>query len=68
MDHPHPHLLQEAVHDAFSEQLVSKVRKLRIGSGLDPGTTQGPLITNRAVEGVSESAQRWGDRWPATAL
>lgn len=40
------------MHDAFVEQLVARVRGLRLGSGLEDGTTQGPLITSAAVDRV----------------
>lgn len=41
------------MHDAFVEALVQEVHKLRLGDGLDPATTQGPLITAAAVDRVS---------------
>ena len=40
------------MHDAFVEKLVERVAALRLGSGLEPGTTHGPLITAAAVDGV----------------
>src|SRR6202453_59034 len=36
--------IQDGVYDAFSEKLVAAVRKLQVGDGAAPGTTQGPLI------------------------
>lgn len=41
------------MHDAFVSALVAEVHKLRLGDGLDPATTQGPLISSAAVERVS---------------
>lgn len=58
LDHPYCRCarcmrMQESVHDAFAEALTERVRKLRLGDGLEAGVTLGPLITQRAVEGVS---------------
>ncbi len=56
------------MHDAFVEALVGEVRKLRLGNGLDPGTTQGPLISRAAVERVRQQGAgalaggNWGRR------
>jgi len=38
-------LVHEDVVDAFTERLVGKVEKLRVGDPLDPETDVGPLIT-----------------------
>jgi len=40
------------VYDAFAEKLVAAVQKLQVGDGAAPGTTQGPLIDERAVKKV----------------
>lgn len=46
-------LVQEGIHDAFVEKLVKAMHsELRVGSGFDEQTTQGPLINERAVEKV----------------
>jgi succinate-semialdehyde dehydrogenase/glutarate-semialdehyde dehydrogenase len=47
-------LVQDAVHDAFSAKLVAAVRKLVPAPGLEPESTQGPLIDDRAVAKVEE--------------
>lgn len=47
-------LVQEKIHDAFVERLADKARAFRLGSGLDPDVTMGPLIHARAAEGVAE--------------
>ena len=44
--------IQDGVYDAFSEKLVAAVRKLQVGDGAALGTTQGPLIDERAVKKV----------------
>ncbi|MDR3482170.1 MAG: NADP-dependent succinate-semialdehyde dehydrogenase [Burkholderiaceae bacterium] len=44
--------VQDGVYDAFAEKLVAAVQKLQVGDGAAPGTTQGPLIDERAVKKV----------------
>jgi succinate-semialdehyde dehydrogenase/glutarate-semialdehyde dehydrogenase len=50
-------LVQDGVYDAFAEKLASAVKQLRPAPGLEPGSTQGPLIDDRAVEKVEEHVQ-----------
>jgi len=38
-------LIQKDIHDEFIEKLVEKTRKIKLGNGLDPETTMGPLIS-----------------------
>ena len=45
-------LVQEGVYEKFSGRLASAVGDLKVGSGLDAGVTQGPLIDMKAVEKV----------------
>lgn len=45
-------LVHGPVYDAFAGKLVAAVRQLRVGPGLTPGVTQGPLIDAAAVEKV----------------
>jgi succinate-semialdehyde dehydrogenase/glutarate-semialdehyde dehydrogenase len=45
-------LVQEGVYDAFAERLAAAVARLKVGNGLDEGTTQGPLIDEHAVAKV----------------
>lgn len=47
--------LQERVHDKFVEALTARVAALRLGSGLEQGTTQGPLISAAAVDRVGRA-------------
>uniref|UniRef100_A0A0B7KCZ5 succinate-semialdehyde dehydrogenase [NAD(P)(+)] n=1 Tax=Bionectria ochroleuca TaxID=29856 RepID=A0A0B7KCZ5_BIOOC len=42
-------LVHEKVKDAFVEKLVARVNALKLGRGIDEGTTQGPLINAGAV-------------------
>lgn len=45
-------LIQDSIYDVFAEKLVTAVKALNPGSGLDAGSTQGPLIEDSAVEKV----------------
>jgi succinate-semialdehyde dehydrogenase / glutarate-semialdehyde dehydrogenase len=45
-------LVQASVHDAFAEKLAHATRLLNPAPGLQPGSTQGPLIDDRAVAKV----------------
>lgn len=46
--------IQEGIYEEFSTKLTAEVNKLVLGHGLDPETTHGPLIHDRAVAKVSE--------------
>jgi succinate-semialdehyde dehydrogenase/glutarate-semialdehyde dehydrogenase len=45
-------LVQAPVYDEFARRLAAAVERLKTGSGLDAGVTQGPLIDMAAVEKV----------------
>ena len=45
-------LVQAGVYDAFAEKLARAVSELRVGNGMDAGTTTGPLINQAAVSKV----------------
>jgi succinate-semialdehyde dehydrogenase/glutarate-semialdehyde dehydrogenase len=45
-------LVQAGIHDEFVERLKAETAALSVGSGLEPDVTQGPLITEAAVEKV----------------
>jgi succinate-semialdehyde dehydrogenase/glutarate-semialdehyde dehydrogenase len=45
---------QAGIYDAFVEKLTAAVKKLKIGSGLEAGVTQGPLIDDKAIAKVEE--------------
>ena len=45
-------LIQEDIHDEFIEGLVEKTRKIKLGNGLDPEITMGPLISREHQEKV----------------
>lgn len=46
--------VQDGVYDAFAEKLRAAVAKLKIGNGLEEGTTTGPMIDEKAVAKVKE--------------
>ncbi|KZY47189.1 succinate-semialdehyde dehydrogenase (NADP(+)) [Roseovarius sp. HI0049] len=46
--------VQAGVYDAFAEKLKVAVEKLKIGDGLEEGTSLGPLINGDAIEKVQE--------------
>jgi succinate-semialdehyde dehydrogenase/glutarate-semialdehyde dehydrogenase len=45
-------LVQDGVYDAFAAKLKVAVEALRVGDGMEPGVTQGPLINADAVAKV----------------
>lgn len=46
-------LVQSGIHDRFVEKLSRAMdAELRVGHGMEPDTTQGPLINTRAAEKV----------------
>ena len=47
-------LVQDGVYDAFAAKLKAAVEGLRVGNGMEPGVTQGPLINAEAVTKVEE--------------
>lgn len=49
--------VQTGIHDQFVERLAAASNKLKVGSGLDDGVQQGPLIDAKAVEKVEEFIQ-----------
>ena len=46
--------VQAGIYDVFVERLAQASRNLKVGSGLEDGTQQGPLIDEKAVEKVEE--------------
>jgi len=45
-------LVQSGVYEAFAQKLAAKVAELKVGNGLEPGVTQGPLIDADALRKV----------------
>ncbi len=46
--------VQDGVCDEFTSRLASAVKNMKVGSGLDDGVVQGPLIDMNAVEKVEQ--------------
>ncbi|QRF61270.1 NAD-dependent succinate-semialdehyde dehydrogenase [Variovorax paradoxus] len=46
--------VQAGIYDAVAARLVAAVEAMRVGNGLEAGTTQGPLIDSRAVAKVRQ--------------
>ncbi|HJU98942.1 MAG TPA: NADP-dependent succinate-semialdehyde dehydrogenase [Burkholderiaceae bacterium] len=46
--------VQDGIYDAFAAKLVAAVAKLKVGNGVEPGVTQGPMIEDKAVVKVEE--------------
>jgi succinate-semialdehyde dehydrogenase / glutarate-semialdehyde dehydrogenase len=46
--------VQDGVYDAFADKLVAAVKKLKVGNGLEPNVTQGPLIDGDAIAKVEQ--------------
>src|ERR1700748_233996 len=47
-------LVQKGVSKEFTKKLVAKVTALKTGPGLDPSTTQGPLVNKSGVDKVKQ--------------
>ncbi len=47
-------LVQDGVYEAFSAKLKAAVEAMKVGNGMEPGVSQGPLINAAAVEKVEE--------------
>ena len=54
--------VQAGVYDAFATKLTEAVEKLKVGSGLEPESTTGPLISDAAVAKVQSHLQDAVDR------
>jgi succinate-semialdehyde dehydrogenase/glutarate-semialdehyde dehydrogenase len=50
-------LVQDAVYDDFVEQFCELVASYRLGDGLDPNSTHGPLVNSAAVDTVDALVQ-----------
>jgi len=48
--------VQDGIYDEFVSRLVDAVSKLKVGNGLDPDTTVGPLIEQSAIDKSSATS------------
>ncbi|PNH40974.1 hypothetical protein VD0004_g6083 [Verticillium dahliae] len=44
--------VQKGIHDAFIDALLERMKSFKVGSGMDPTVTHGPLINRAAVDKV----------------
>ena len=51
-------ILQEEIHDAFLQALVQRVKKIKLGSGLDKDTRMGPLISAEHLNKIEKTVAR----------
>jgi phenylacetaldehyde dehydrogenase len=61
-------LVERAIHDEFVQRVVAASRNLKIGSGFDPATQVGPLISSEQLERVSRYVAIGCDEGAALAL
>ena len=47
-------LVQEGIHDQFSQKFTSAVAALKVGNGVSDDVSQGPLIDHRALDKVEQ--------------
>ncbi|MCS7230130.1 MAG: aldehyde dehydrogenase family protein [Candidatus Kryptonium sp.] len=47
-------ILHEAIYDQFIEMLVERVKKLKVGNGLDESTEMGPIINEAQLNKIHE--------------
>jgi succinate-semialdehyde dehydrogenase/glutarate-semialdehyde dehydrogenase len=50
-------IIQDGIYDRFVEQFAATARALKVGSGLDPDTTMGPLANPRRIEAMDAFVQ-----------
>lgn len=49
--------IQRGVYDKFADLMVQHVKQLRVGHGLDPQTTMGPLTVPASIEKISSQVE-----------
>jgi succinate-semialdehyde dehydrogenase/glutarate-semialdehyde dehydrogenase len=50
-------LVQEGIYDKFAEKFTAAVKAMKVGSGLEDGIDQGPMINIKGVEKVEQHLQ-----------
>ncbi|MCL1940223.1 MAG: NAD-dependent succinate-semialdehyde dehydrogenase [Desulfovibrionaceae bacterium] len=45
-------IVHESIHDAYVAKLVEKVKEFKLGNGMEPGVTQGPLVDRNAKDAM----------------
>jgi succinate-semialdehyde dehydrogenase/glutarate-semialdehyde dehydrogenase len=51
-------LVQESVAEEFASRLAARMAALRVGPGTDERTELGPMVSERAVEGIADKVDR----------
>jgi phenylacetaldehyde dehydrogenase len=49
--------VEESIREAFTQKLVERVRGTRLGSGLDPAATMGPVVSDEQRDRILELYQ-----------
>ena len=50
------------VHDEFTEKLLTRVKGMKVGSGLDPEVEMVPVINEKQKNRVPPSTSSWASR------
>jgi succinate-semialdehyde dehydrogenase/glutarate-semialdehyde dehydrogenase len=51
-------IVADKIYERFLEQFVDRMRALKIGDPMDPGTELGPLATEQILEGLHDQVQK----------
>lgn len=51
-------LVAESIHDEFKERFIAAAKGLRLGDGMDPATTLGPVVSSKALATLTGMIQR----------
>ena len=51
-------IVQESVKDKLTQKLLTRIEKLCVGNGLEPGIDMGPLVNQPALEKVQERVRQ----------
>jgi aldehyde dehydrogenase (NAD+) len=51
-------IVSEAQADALVERIVSHVSRIKVGNGLEPGTTMGPLVSHNQLRTVDDYVRK----------
>lgn len=54
---PNRFMVQEGIHDEFVAKFAERMRDIKVGNGIDPRTTMGPLINIAAKNKVSNNGR-----------
>ena len=55
-------LVAESVADEFATRLAARMGALRMGPGTDEQTQLGPMVSDRAVDGIADKVRAFGRR------